>query len=87
MPVDDAVNVCAVVASFHKYVAPAFPAFNVTEPPHLAVSAPKLTTGNAFTVTTTASLAVQLFASVTTTLYVPLVLAVNVCVVALFDHK
>jgi len=90
VPLVLAVIVRVVAPPVHKYVAPAGLAVRFTLPPAQNVVGPLGvidTTGNGLTVTPWLVLALQLFTSVTVTVYVPLVLAVIVRVVAPPVHK
>ena len=76
-----------VVPVLHSYVAPGFPACKTTEDVSQSVlSFPKSTIGNGLIVTSTCAVVVQLSLE-TTTIYVPDVARLMVCVVSSVDHK
>ncbi|MBL0238322.1 MAG: hypothetical protein IPQ02_17455 [Saprospiraceae bacterium] len=83
---------CVVAVVDHKYVNGAVPtlAFAVNVllvPAHILVSPVIVTTGFGSTVNVRLAVPVHPFASVTVTLYVPAVLTLILCVVAVVDHK
>ena len=82
-----AVIVYVVSEVFHTYVAPVLPAsmIGAATSEHWVMSAPKFTTGKLLMVTSTASVAEHPLL-LTVTLYVPVVLAVIVCVVSEVFH-